>query len=78
MSREKDNGTCKGVARIHSETNRRAKFLDLQNQVKSIVLTVSRESARHKVAVVHIDRARVSSAVANFALTYQRFNHSLK
>lgn len=42
------------------------------------MLTLPRERARHIVAVVHIDRARASSAVANFALTYQRINHPLK
>jgi hypothetical protein len=40
------------------------------NTIQAIVLTLSRESTRQIVAVVHIDSARASSAAANFALTF--------
>lgn len=42
----------------------------LLNTIQAIVLTLSRESTRQIVAVVHIDSARASSAAANFALTF--------
>lgn len=43
---------------------------DLGKDPKTVILTLSRESARQIVAVVHMDSARASSAAANFAPTF--------